>query len=171
MRNLGAATTVAVLSATLSACALPPAISIATFALDAGSYFVSGKTATDHGISLIADGDCAIILILEQGTLCREEREYELAEAVLQPLPEKPQPDPMDLPADLAELDGRIGGLAAEPQQQSESDALAFQTVLRPVAKPKVGPWDEPARIQESAWLASRLDGYFDDVGHARLFR
>jgi hypothetical protein len=140
MRNLGAATTVAVLSATLSACALPPAISIATLALDAG-------------------------------TLCREEREYELAEAVLQPLPEKPQPDPMDLPADLAELDGRIGGLAAEPQQQSESDALAFQTVLRPVAKPKVGPWDEPARIQESAWLASRLDGYFDNVGHARLFR
>lgn len=71
----------------LSGCVLPPAIAIATLVLDVGSFAVSGKTATDHGISLLAQEDCALIKILE-GKICEAYPEIQdVAVATLEPLP------------------------------------------------------------------------------------
>jgi len=71
----------------LAGCTLPPALVIASYALDVGSYIATGKTTTDHGISLIAQRDCAVMRIFE-GSLCApEEEDYQLADAgVLEPL-------------------------------------------------------------------------------------
>ena len=44
----------------LGGCAVPPAVSIASFAADALSLVVSEKTLTDHAISQIAEKDCAL---------------------------------------------------------------------------------------------------------------
>ena len=76
----------------LGGCALPPAVAIASYVIDIGSFVATGKTATDHGISLVAQQDCAIMRILE-GQLCRDDPDYQLAEAgVLEPLePAGPQ--------------------------------------------------------------------------------
>ncbi|MEM7172273.1 MAG: hypothetical protein AAF530_19045 [Pseudomonadota bacterium] len=71
---------------TVSGCVLPPAISVATLALDVGSFAVSGKTMTDHGISLVAQEDCALTRVLE-GEICEAYLEYEVAGDVLTPLP------------------------------------------------------------------------------------
>jgi hypothetical protein len=76
----------------LGGCALPPAVAIASYVLDIGSFVATGKTATDHGISALAQQDCAIMRVLE-GQLCRDDPDYQTADAgVLQPLePAGPQ--------------------------------------------------------------------------------
>jgi hypothetical protein len=38
---------------------LPPAIAVASYAVDGVSYVASGKSLSDHGISVAADKDCA----------------------------------------------------------------------------------------------------------------
>ena len=46
---------------TLSGClALPPAIQIASLALDGFSYMSTGKSVSDHAISAFANKDCAV---------------------------------------------------------------------------------------------------------------
>ncbi|MCZ4280358.1 hypothetical protein O4H49_06195 [Kiloniella laminariae] len=75
----------AALAFTLSGCALPPAIGVASIAVDVASYFFSGKTLTDHGISAVAQQDCALIRIME-GDLCDEYSDFETAEVTLEPL-------------------------------------------------------------------------------------
>lgn len=88
----------------LSGCALPAAISIASLVLDAGSYMVSGKTMSDHGLSLALNQDCALARILE-GEICKEEPDYDVALTALAPL----LPEGSDL--DLALASGEDNGL------------------------------------------------------------
>ncbi len=72
-------------SLALSGCALPPAVGVASLAVDVASYFFSGKTLTDHGISAVAQQDCALIRLME-GNLCDEYVDFEVADAMLAPL-------------------------------------------------------------------------------------
>jgi len=55
-----------VLLPVLAACA-PPALTIATYAADGASYAATGKTMTDHGISVATARDCEIIARLLDG--------------------------------------------------------------------------------------------------------
>lgn len=73
----------------LAGCLLPTPFSVATMGADAVSYAVSGKTVTDHGLSLALGGDCALVRVIE-GEICAEARDYpEAANAeALTPLPE-----------------------------------------------------------------------------------
>jgi hypothetical protein len=48
----------------LGGCALPPALQIASWALDGISYITTRKSATDHGISILAQKDCAVLRVL-----------------------------------------------------------------------------------------------------------
>ena len=79
----------------LSGCALPVAVSIASLALDAGSYLASGKTVSDHGLSMVINKDCALLRVVE-GPICQEEAQYEVELAALTPLPE-PGAEAMEL--------------------------------------------------------------------------
>lgn len=72
----------------VSGCAVPAAVSIASVALDATSYVISGKTVADHGLSLALDEDCALLRVLE-GEICREKQDYEVAATALVPLPDE----------------------------------------------------------------------------------
>jgi hypothetical protein len=72
----------------LSGCAMPAAFTVASLALDTGSYVMSGKTLTDHGLSLAMEEDCSMVRLLdEDDAICEEEQDYEVAES-LTPLPE-----------------------------------------------------------------------------------
>ncbi|WP_417454136.1 hypothetical protein [Kiloniella sp.] len=82
MRKILVASTLAL---TLSGCALPPAIGVASLAVDVASYFFSGKTLTDHGISAVAQQDCALIRLME-GDMCDDYVDFEVADATLAPL-------------------------------------------------------------------------------------
>ncbi|MBO6784212.1 MAG: SPOR domain-containing protein [Alphaproteobacteria bacterium] len=56
----------------LGGCGLPPAVSVASWALDGVSYLVSGKSVTDHAISEVAQQDCALLRIVQGRTMCEE---------------------------------------------------------------------------------------------------
>ena len=56
----------------LSGCGLPPAITVASLAFDFASYGATGKTVTDHGISMVLQQDCALLRGL-QSEVCVEE--------------------------------------------------------------------------------------------------
>lgn len=94
----------------LSGCALPPAVTIASFAIDAGSYLVSGKTVTDHGLSLALDRNCSMIRVFE-GHICEEDQTYEVAQAALAPLPESNGES-----SDIGPTSGPEPGPVREPQ-------------------------------------------------------
>ena len=61
----------AALTVVLSGCAVPPAITIASLVVDVASYASTGKTVTDHGISMVLQKDCALLRGLE-GEICLE---------------------------------------------------------------------------------------------------
>jgi hypothetical protein len=57
----------------LSGCALPVPIQIASWALDGLSYLTTEKSVADHGLSIIAQQDCAILRgLLAEGDFCHD---------------------------------------------------------------------------------------------------
>ena len=65
---------VAAAAVSLSSCGRPPVVSIVSFALDLASYGSTGKTVTEHGISMVLREDCALLRVLD-GPICVEESE------------------------------------------------------------------------------------------------
>jgi hypothetical protein len=55
--------------AALGGC-VPPAVSIASFAVDAFSYVVSGKSVSDHGLSLVMQEDCSVLKLVAGEAIC-----------------------------------------------------------------------------------------------------
>lgn len=62
----------ALLAVPLAGCGLPPAFTVASFALDVASYSATGKSVTDHGLSFAFDQDCAVLHVLEDGRICQD---------------------------------------------------------------------------------------------------
>ena len=59
----------------LAGCALPPALTVASFAADGISYLATGKSTTDHALSAIADEDCALMRAVKEEPICVPERQ------------------------------------------------------------------------------------------------
>src|SRR5215472_10706493 len=55
----------------LSGCAIPPALSIASYVLDGVSYAATGKSVSDHGLSAAAGRDCAVWRLIKGGNPCK----------------------------------------------------------------------------------------------------
>jgi hypothetical protein len=119
----------------LSGClAIPPGIAIASYVIDAGSFVATGKTATDHAVSAVAQQDCALLRGLS-GPICVDEPDYQLASAgVLEPLPPDGQLDP---PLAITPLvDGDMASLPLlaglpDASQRLSSGELAVAPVAR----------------------------------------
>ena len=54
----------------LAACAAPLPIKIASWAIDGISYLATGKSVTDHGISMLAQKDCALWRTVKGEAVC-----------------------------------------------------------------------------------------------------
>ncbi len=61
----------------ISGCALPVPLQVASWALDGVSYVMTEKSITDHGLSVVAQKDCAVWRGVTEGELCREWNEDE----------------------------------------------------------------------------------------------
>ncbi len=61
----------------LSGCGLPPIVTYTSYAADIFSYLATGKSVTDHGISMVLEKDCALLRVLD-GPICIEEVEEEI---------------------------------------------------------------------------------------------
>jgi|GEM_PF-1235298 len=100
----------------LSGCALPVPLQVASWALDGISVITTQKSLTDHGLSIVAQKDCAVWRGLVEGELCREAPdEFMIANEALGPeksLGFKPvdgQPAEDDV-EELANFDTAAGG-------------------------------------------------------------
>ena len=72
----------AVIAVLLSGCAVPPAVTVLSLFADVVSYAETGKTITDHGISLVLKKDCALLRGFK-GDICIEpDSSAELAAAL-----------------------------------------------------------------------------------------
>lgn len=60
------------LTLSLSGCivALPPAVQMASLALDGVSYITTGKSVSDHAISTVTAQDCAMTRVLKGDNIC-----------------------------------------------------------------------------------------------------
>lgn len=57
----------------LAGCGLPPAVVIASYAIDGVSYVTTGKSVTDHALSAVTQQDCALHrIITDSGNLCSQ---------------------------------------------------------------------------------------------------
>lgn len=56
----------------LGGCALPVPLQIASWALDGFSLLATQKSITDHGLSIVAQQDCALWRGVTEGQVCRE---------------------------------------------------------------------------------------------------
>ena len=65
---------VAVLPVGLSGCFMPPSVTVASYAADGASYAASGKSLADHGVSAVADKDCATWHVFIGRAVCEDPR-------------------------------------------------------------------------------------------------
>ncbi len=49
---------------------IPPAVTLASWALSGFSFVVTGKTVSDHAISSIAEEDCSVLRVLQNKPVC-----------------------------------------------------------------------------------------------------
>ena len=64
--------------ASLSGCGVPTAVTIASYAADGASFLSTGRSVTDHGISILLQKDCALIRIIRNRPICRSMKKGDL---------------------------------------------------------------------------------------------
>ena len=118
----------------LNACALPPALSIASLAIEGISYATSGKSVSDHVLSAVANEDCAMWRVLQERPICRNRDvpEIMVAAAPIQP------PSPMPAPSAGSPPRGGSGTLV--DQTYRSQLALSAPTVSTAPAGPTASP-------------------------------
>ncbi len=57
----------------LGGCALPVPLQIASWAVDGLLLITTEKTMADHSVSLVVQRDCAMLRVVTEGTLCRDD--------------------------------------------------------------------------------------------------
>ena len=65
----------------LGGCALPVPVQIASWAIDGLLYVTTDKTVADHGVSLVTQRDCAMLRVVTEGSLCRDDAVTMIASA------------------------------------------------------------------------------------------
>jgi fatty acid/phospholipid biosynthesis enzyme len=60
------------LAASLGGCAIPGAVTVTGYAADGASFLLTGKSASDHALSLAMDRDCALLRVTMNEPICRE---------------------------------------------------------------------------------------------------
>ncbi len=145
----------AALAASLSGCAIPPIISVASLALDFASYGSTGKTVADHGLSAVLQKDCALLRGLE-GQVCVAEGS---AEAATRPPREAETRASLRL-ALLEEESNR-----ATAKYSTGSDArVTLQSTF--VTDPSITPNPVPAQMRGEAERAQ--DDRLDETAYLR---
>jgi hypothetical protein len=56
----------------LGGCGAPVAFQVASLAVDGVSYLATGKSLFDHGLSAVAEEDCAMLRVVTEGQICRD---------------------------------------------------------------------------------------------------
>jgi len=141
----------------LTGCAMPVPVTIASFVLDGLSIATTNKTVTDHGLSFVAQQDCAVWRGFTEGELCRED---DADSDVITALNEEMGGD--DEMNELANMETAAGsdGLTEEVAELSETPAptlapLTPEKVEAVPLPPLEDQRDTPAEV-DTAWYAPK---------------
>jgi hypothetical protein len=92
----------------MTGCGIPPAVSIASYALDGVALIASGKTIKDHALSVAVGQDCSMFRVVSGEPICSDYEPNPAAAAGLAAMPESEEM--------LATTsDGRVIRVAAAP--------------------------------------------------------
>lgn len=126
------ALTIVAAAALLSGCGLPPAVAIASYAVDGVLLAATGKTSKDHALSVAMQQDCNFFHVIEGEEICQD---YEPTRRAAWAL--------ASMPANEAHLvtvsDGRVIRVAANPDAlplQTEGVAIAAASAATPASTP-----------------------------------
>lgn len=64
--------------ASLNGCGVPAAVSVASYAADGASFWTTGRSVTDHGLSILLQEDCAMFRIVKGEQFCQPMAEDDL---------------------------------------------------------------------------------------------
>ncbi len=125
---------------TVGACALPPAVTVASLAADGVSYAMSGRTVSDHALSYAVQEDCAVYRVVKGESICHPEQ----SETALSLTHTAALQD--ETPTSLEPV---VGGGATSFSQSLATDTVASDVVapadhvktLEAVAKPARDSW------------------------------
>ena len=142
----------------LGGCGLvPPAVTLISFAADAVSYAASGKSVSDHGLSLAMQQDCAVFNLVQGEAICgpgphpqfgpvvHHDREtlVELAALRTHPAPDNNPPDRMNGSYLAA---GPLLSLPPDAELQAVSDMDAHLLAAGVIVEESLeAAWDEAA--------------------------
>lgn len=125
--------------AALNACAIPPVISVAKLAADGVLLASTGKTSTDHGLSMAVGKDCETFRILAKEDVCQDE-----VVARVEPLPAEVARDraAVEVLALTAPVDARSRGKLAD---QALAQAFRPHAAGREAGMPTLAVLPRPA--------------------------
>ena len=134
----------------VAGCALPPALTLASFAADGISYVATGKSTTDHALSALAQEDCAMLRALKEEAICVPKSKIPVyVEATEPPTKRRPNRDSKEVeyqssPTSLSAFMQAHKDLGVKPasapsiqlaeKMLSATDAFQLATKDRPVA-------------------------------------
>ncbi len=158
--------------------AIPPAIGLASYALDGVSLLASGRTVSDHALSYAARQDCKLFRAAQNLEVCTDwgshpqvaaarpvrtghdrdggvsPSEQWIGVASLQPMPTivAERDEPMTLPTELADVAQALPGIAKVEPPLLIAAALAMPT--KPVVAPQAITPVAPGKLAMTALLA-----------------
>lgn len=141
----------------LTGCGLPPALSVASTVADGFSYVVSGKSVSDHALSMVASRDCAMMRVLDGREICTDvatEESTVLLAAAPAPAAEPwtpVEPVKASLPADMVHL-------SPPTAAASSARAVARFGAATPLAKPSTAQPEEDVTVATVTVIGSYRD-------------
>lgn len=106
----------------LNACAIPPVVSVAKLAADGVLFASTGKTSTDHGLSMATGKDCSTFRALGDEDVCQEE------------VVARVEPVPAEVARDRAAVEALVLTAPADPRTRHDLADQALAQAFRPHA-------------------------------------
>ncbi len=117
----------------LTGCGVPVAVSVASYAADGASFLSTGRSVTDHGISILLQEDCALFRAVKGQPVCKPMARDDLVYDIAFAHRTYDYPDP-DLPETVRMPAVALAPSAGAAQLASAASPTAVQTVQKPAA-------------------------------------
>jgi len=139
----------------LSGCALPAAVSIASYAVDGASFVATGRSMSDHGISILLREDCALFRVLKGEPVCRPMKKNDLVYDIAfaprtQDYYDESGPTPARVPPQHAVLPAPVDALPV-----NDAPAVQVATARLPPPDPVLLPAAKAPPVVRVAALAA----------------
>jgi hypothetical protein len=147
----------------LGGCALPVPLQIASWAFDGLLLIATEKTMADHGVSMIAQRDCAMLRVVTEGTICRDEIGVKAVAALNLPPPENAGAEKGATVVDAVEVTD--GAAPTGSETRAVTELASFETAAGGIGGLSENvPFDESA-VAEARWNAIiAAPSFFDDL-------